>query len=56
MFDELDILTTLNLKKLCRAEKIPNYSKLKKKELLFHIKKYRIQATIDKGIIQLQTL
>lgn len=56
MLDELNKLTSVKLKKICQDEKIPNYSKLKKKELLQHIKKHKLQKMVDEGVEQLLAL
>lgn len=53
MFEGLDKMTLGNMKKLCQDEGIPGYSKLKKTQLLDHIKKHRLDIMVKSGIDQL---
>lgn len=54
--DELDKLTVNTLKKLCQEEGIPNYTKLKKRELISHIRLYRINIIVNDGLNKLNEL
>lgn len=56
MLKYLDGLTSENLKKICRDENIHGYSTLKKKLLLQHIKKHKLNLLIKKGMDQLVAL
>lgn len=56
MFKALDKMTLINLKKLCKDEKIPEYSKLKKKQLVEHIKKHRLDIMVKEGMDKLLSL
>lgn len=53
MFENLNELTSAGLKKICRDERISGYSRMKKQELITHIKKNRIRCAIDAGIEKL---
>jgi len=56
MFKALDKMTSIKLKKLCQDEQIPGYSKLKKKQLVDHIKKHKLNIMIKEGMDQLLAL
>lgn len=56
MFDELNTISTSGLKKICREENIPKYSKLKKQDLVILIKSYRISLMVKEGLEQLNLL
>jgi hypothetical protein len=49
-------MTSIKLKKLCQLEHIPGYSKLKKKQLVQHVKTHMINALINDGMAELLSL
>ena len=54
--DSLNKLTVVKLRKLCRDEQISDYTRLKKRPLIRHIKTYRTGITIKEGLAQLIAL
>ena len=53
MFKHLEKLTTVKLKKLCKDDKIPGYSGLKKTELMRHIKMHKLNIAVNEGLEKL---
>ena len=56
MFNELDTMTSIRLRKLCQDENIPGYSKLNKKHLVYHVKTYKLNLLIKNGMTELLAL
>jgi ATP-dependent helicase/DNAse subunit B len=54
--DELDKSTVSVLKKICQEEGISNYKKLKKRELISHIRLNRINNIVNDGLKKLNEL
>jgi hypothetical protein len=52
----LEKMTSIELKKLCKDEHIPGYSKLNKKQLVQHVKTHRINVLIKDGMSELLAL
>lgn len=50
VLEELDGKKVVELKRICQRERIPRYSKLKKKDLIQHIKYYQIIRFVEGGI------
>ena len=56
MFEALDGMTATKLKKLCQEDHITGYGKLKKKQLVQHVKIHKINGIIKNGMDQLLAL
>ena len=56
MFEDLDTLSTVNLKKICKMDGIHGYSKLKKHDIVELIKIHRIELLVKEGLDALNKL
>jgi len=56
MFKDINSMTLLKLKKLCHEEHIHGYSKLKKKQLVQHVKTHKLNVIIKDGMTELLAL
>lgn len=56
MFNKLDSLSVVDLRKICRDENIHKYSKLRKKDMLKLINTHRINIMVKDGIDTLMKL